>query len=187
MKVPRSLPERTMYLLRMPKADENMAEGTVVRWLVPEGDDVSEGRDLVECLADKGEFTVWAEEGGTLARVFAPENSVVPVGYVLAAVSASGERDDEGLREALARVESENARLLARAKEELHATGAGARPPERVRATPAARRLARERGVSLADVAARLESSRGGGGLVRESDVEEFVKIRAEAPGEDGA
>ena len=59
---------------------------------------------------------------------------------------------------------------MARAREQLAATGGlEKRKAERVRATPAARRLARERGVQLADV-----SAAGGGRLVSEDDVRAF-------------
>jgi pyruvate dehydrogenase E2 component (dihydrolipoamide acetyltransferase) len=150
----------------MPKADENMAEGTVLRWLVGPGAEVGEGEDVVECVADKGEFTVWAEEAGTVVKTFAPEQSVVPVGYVLAAIGGPGEPVPD--------VESENASILARAREELKATAAGgAFAPERVRATPAARALAKEKGVTLARVAEALA-----GRIVREADVRDFLEKR---------
>ncbi len=153
-----------MYLLRMPKADENMGEGTVARWLLEEGAEVASGQDLVECVADKGEFMVYAEEGGTLRRIYAAEQSVVPVGYVLAAV---GRADEE-----LPDVDSENAALIVRSREELTASaGLTAPAHERVRATPAARRASKELGVSLGRVAASV-----GGKLVREGDVRAFAE-----------
>jgi pyruvate/2-oxoglutarate dehydrogenase complex dihydrolipoamide acyltransferase (E2) component len=152
-----------VYLLKMPKADENMSEGTVARWLVEAGADVEVNQDVVECVADKGSFLVYAEEAGTLLKVFAPEQSVVPVGYILAAIGDH--------HETFPLVESRNAALMARSREELVATkGLDKRAPERVRATPAARRLAKELGVALADVSAGV-----GGGLVREDDVRAFA------------
>jgi pyruvate/2-oxoglutarate dehydrogenase complex dihydrolipoamide acyltransferase (E2) component len=157
-----------MYLLRMPKADENMAEGTVLRWLVSPGDAVKAGDDVVECLADKGSFVVYSEEAGTVRGTYAPEKSLVPVGYVLAAVG--------GPEEPVPDVEAGNAAVLARAGRPLrpvaHAASAAAAvgPSDaRVRATPAARRLAKERGVSLVEVAEAV-----GWRLVREDDVSGF-------------
>jgi len=159
-----------MYLLRMPKADENMGEGTVVGWLVREGDAVAERQDCCECVADKGEFLVWAEEPGVVLRIYAPEQSVVPVGYVLAAI---GQPD-----EALPDVEGENAQLISRSREELTARdGLAVKRGARVRATPAARRLAKELGVDLAEVAAS-----SAGALVREDDVRAF-KARSDDGG----
>ena len=153
-----------MYLLRMPKVDENMGEGTVARWLMREGDDVAARQDCCECVADKGEFLVWAEEPGVIRKVYAPEQSVVPVGYVLAAIGAAGE--------ALPDVEVENERLIARSREELTARdGLAIKRGTRVRATPAARRIAKELGLDLAAVAASSS-----GALVREEDVRAFAK-----------
>jgi pyruvate/2-oxoglutarate dehydrogenase complex dihydrolipoamide acyltransferase (E2) component len=166
-----------VYLLKRPKADENMAEGTVVRWLVAEGDEVARDEDCCECVADKGEFMVYAEEPGVVRRVFAPEQSVVPVGYVLAAIGSAEEN--------LPEVEPQNARLMARARERLSASEGlreRAQGSERVRATPAARRLARELGIELGEVSAAL-----GGRLVREEDVREFSRGRSPGrPQQDG-
>jgi len=148
-----------MFILKMPKADENMAEATVIRWLVTEGDRVAEKQDVVECVADKGEFMLYSEADGQVLRIYAPDNSVVPIGYAVAAI---GEPD-----EALPDVEAQNEALMARSRETLSATeGLRVMKAERVRATPAARRLARELGVDLATVSAAK-----GGALVREDDV----------------
>jgi pyruvate/2-oxoglutarate dehydrogenase complex dihydrolipoamide acyltransferase (E2) component len=167
-----------MYLLKMPKADENMSEGTVARWLVEAGAEVEVEEDLVECVADKGEFMVYAEQAGKLLRIFAPDGSVVPVGYVLAAVGDAAEMSQE----AEDGIEKDNAELIARSREELAATqGLTKRRPERVRATPAARTLAKELGVALADVSASI-----GGKLVREDDVRAFSAQEADRKEEGG-
>jgi pyruvate/2-oxoglutarate dehydrogenase complex dihydrolipoamide acyltransferase (E2) component len=148
-----------MFILKMPKADENMAEATVIKWLVAEGDRVEAEQDVVECVADKGDFMLYSEIDGIVRRVYAAENSVVPIGYVVAII---GEADEQ-----LPAVEAENAALMARAHEALTATeGLQVRKSERVRATPVARRLAKELGVDLSAVSAAL-----GGALVREDDV----------------
>ncbi len=154
-----------MYLLRMPKADENMAEGTVLRWLVEEGDSVKNEENMAECLADKGSFEIWSEADGTVLEIFAPERSVVPVGYVLAAVGSADEEMPD--------VERMNRELLSELKEELTAElGGRKRKPRGLRATPAARRLAREKGVALEEVKEKL----GVEGLIREEHVRRFLE-----------
>ncbi len=154
-----------MYLLRMPRADENMAEGTVLRWLVAEGELVRNEENMAECLADKGEFEVWSEADGVVLAIFAPEKSVVPVGYVLAAVGSPGEEMPD--------VEGMNRALLSRMEEDLTAE-LGERKKKRtgLRATPAARRLARERGVALEQVKGKLEIE----GLLKEEHVRRFLE-----------
>jgi pyruvate dehydrogenase E2 component (dihydrolipoamide acetyltransferase) len=154
----------------MPKADENMAEATVVDWLKAEGDPVAKDEDVVQCVADKGEFMLYAEEGGTLRKIYAIANSVVPIGYVLAAIGAEEEDVPD--------VEAGNAELLARSREKITATeGVAARTPERVRATPAARRVARELEVDLAAVA-----SSTGAPLVREEHVRAYASRSGGTP-----
>ena len=155
-----------MYLLRMPKADENMAEGTVLRWLVEEGARVANEENMAECLADKGEFEIWSEADGTVLRIFAPEKSVVPVGYVLAAVGSAGEEMPD--------IEGMNRALLSRMEEGLTAElGERKKARKGLRATPAARRLARERGVSLEEVKEKL----GVEGLIIEEHVRRFLDL----------
>lgn len=162
-----------MYLLRMPKADENMDSGTVSRWLVAEGAQVREGQDVVECIADKGDFTVHSEASGILRRIYAPEGSLVPVGYILAAIGQA--------EEPLPDVESENATLLKKTQEELTGKGAPVCPvpvATTLRATPAARKAAKELGVELKDVAAALKLAPDA--LIHEQDVKRFAENRSD-------
>ena len=153
-----------MYLLRMPKADENMAEGTVLRWLVKEGDCVADEENMAECLADKGSFEIWSEADGVVLKIFAPEKSVVPVGYVLAAVGSADEEMPD--------IEAMNRALLSRMEEDLTAElGEKKRERRGLRATPAARRLAREKGIALEEL-----EKLGTEGLIREEHVRKFLE-----------
>lgn len=165
-----------MYLLRLPKADENMTEATVITWLRSEGERVAEGENVVECVAEKGEFMLYVEEGGVIRKIYAAPQSVLPVGYVLAAVG----RPEEALPE----VEAENAALLKKARQELvFRSPDGTAPREPVRATPAARRLARERGVRLGEVASALGIE--GAVIIKEEHVRAYLDEKAEG-GEGG-
>jgi len=161
-----------------------MSEGTVGRWLAAEGDQIRPGAALLEIITDKAAFELPAEVEGVLRKIFAPEKSLVPGGYVLAAVGVP--------EEDLADVDGENAALLSRAASELsepsrpqegaEGPSAPASPPSppppgggrgtAVRATPAARRLARERGVDLAALARSI----GPGRTIREEDVRSHPK-----------
>ncbi len=130
--------------ITMLQLSENMEEGTVGHWHKAEGDTVQEGDLLVEIVTEKATFELEAESSGILRRIYAPEKSVVPVGYVLAVIGDA----DEDIPDASA--------------------------PRRVRATPAARRAAKEAGVEIAQVAARK-----GRGVVTEADVAAFVAEQA--------
>ena len=162
-----------MELVRFPKAAENITEGTVGRWLVKPGDRVAREQPLVELITEKAEFELPSPADGRVAAVYAPERSTVPVNFVICVLAEPGE--------ALPDVEAVNAEVLRRHQAELLGPQPGEpaapAPPEartpggRVEATPAARRLAREAGVDLAEVARRL----GTQARISESDVRKFL------------
>lgn len=158
------------HLLKVEKWAENLDEVTLNRWLKQEGDMLEVGESLCEIITDKATFEYEMECRGTLLRIYAPERSVIPVGYALAFVAEVGEALPEGVEEA-------NALLLAarqmasRADDDLKAQLA-AKLGKRVRATPAARRVAREAGVALEAVAAWLGEAQ----QVDEADVRKYLK-----------
>jgi len=163
--------------VRMPKVGANIEEGMVATWHKEEGDLVRRGEPLVEIVTDKATFDVEAEEDGRLFRILAPEKSTVPVQYVMAVV---GEEDEALVGEA----EAENRRILsayrARAGAAFPAKGAAApsaaahsQTKRRLRATPAARRLARQAQVSLEAVLPHAE-----GKVISEADVRRYLADR---------
>jgi len=162
-----------MHLLKIPQASENLEAATIGKWLKREGEPVEAGEPVVELLTDKADFALEAEESGWLRCVTVAEKSTVPVGYVIGIIA--------GRDEPLPDVSADNARLLESAKP------AAPRPAEaspsrkqplpggpRVPATPAARRIAKEHGIDLAEVA----RSRGKEGVVSAEDVEEYMKMK---------
>ena len=133
----------------IPKFDANMVEVTVGAWLIREGATVRKNDPLVELITDKAAFEFEAPVSGVLRKILAREKSIVPVGYILGLIGGS---DD-----VLPDVDRFNQKLLARSRKAAGVpekeTGKTADAPtgERavVRATPAARRLAREKGIDL--------------------------------------
>ena len=76
----------------LPELAEGVNEATVSYWHFEEGDDVEEGKDLVELITDKATFNVPAPVSGVLSEVFFEEGETVQVGEVLAAIEEkSGE------------------------------------------------------------------------------------------------
>jgi pyruvate dehydrogenase E2 component (dihydrolipoamide acetyltransferase) len=115
----------------MPKLAENAEEATIGQWFKQEGERVAEGEPLFEAITDKAAVEVKAEGNGILRKVYARENSVVPVGRVIA--------------------------VIAEADEELPAVAAvplAPKPaaPSAIKASFGARRLAKELGVDLANI-----------------------------------
>ncbi len=156
----------------LPRLGQGMESGTIVRWLKAEGDPVEKGDPLFELDTDKVTQEVEAESSGVLLRIAVAEGEV-PVGETVAFIGAQGESVPEAKTPAAA------AAAPARepsAGHEPERTGNGdfrqAIADGRIKASPLARRMARERGVDLS-------SLRGTGpdGRIVAEDVE-----RAEAP-----
>lgn len=77
---------------RMPKMGESITEGTILNWMVGEGESFEEGDILVEVATDKVDNEVPAPTSGTLIKTFFNAKDVVPVGEVIAILEASGEQ-----------------------------------------------------------------------------------------------
>lgn len=168
------------YKVRMPKVDANVDEGTVGTWFVDEGDRVKCGDQLVEIITDKATFQVESEFEGCFRRKVAPEKSVLPVGYVLGLITANN-------TDTLPDVDEENRRIMQEYRGQM-LFGGGEDTDEtaqtdsesaedqtadvrgEVRATPVARRVAREHGIDVADVAPRAE------GIIRKEDVDTHLR-----------
>ena len=142
----------------MPKIGLTMTEGKIVEWKKREGDWVEKGEILFVFETEKVTFDVEASESGFLAKIIAQEDEVVPVGSVV------------GL---LAKEKGEQVEFAAEKREEVPAdmekrtTEARVDRRDRIRATPMAKRIAKERGLDLRSVAGS-----GIGGRIRMRDVE---------------
>src|SRR5258708_21504826 len=71
----------------MPRLSDSMEEGTILKWLKDDGDQVARGDQLVEIETDKATVTYEAHASGTL-RILAPEGETVPVGVPIAQIGA---------------------------------------------------------------------------------------------------
>ncbi len=75
----------------MPKMGDAMEEGTLLKWLKSEGDDVAEGDPIAEIETDKVTMELEAEDAGTLAQLIADEGQDIPVGEAIAFIQGEGE------------------------------------------------------------------------------------------------
>jgi pyruvate/2-oxoglutarate dehydrogenase complex dihydrolipoamide acyltransferase (E2) component len=160
--------------VKLPKADANMNEGTVGKWIVREGDDIARGEPLLEIITDKTVFEMEAPASGVLRHIAAPENSVIPPGYVLGLIGGSQDK--------LPDIGKYNSRLmnsylrekeLAPEKEKKteipKISGSSHGGP--VRATPSAKRLAREFQLELSEIRAIFDVE-----VVNEKTVREYIE-----------
>jgi pyruvate dehydrogenase E2 component (dihydrolipoamide acetyltransferase) len=131
----------------LPRLGQGMESGTIVRWLKSEGEPVEKGEPLFEVDTDKVTQDVEAEAAGVLLKIAVAEGEV-PVGQTIAFIGEAGEDVPE-----VAAASSKAPEPPAEAPPE----PAREAPPEavvaadngRIKASPLARRLARERGVDL--------------------------------------
>ncbi len=134
----------------MPRLSDTMEEGTILRWLKQDGEHVARGEELVEIETDKAAMVYESDQDGTLRRV-AAEGDTLPVGQVIARV---GGGDGAGEDDAAAASDANEAASVGE-------------QGERLKASPLARRVAREQGVDLASL-----SGSGPGGRIVKADVE---------------
>jgi len=137
----------------MPKLSLTMKEGTVGRWYKKEGDSVEKGEPIVEVVSEKATYDLEAPASGVLRKILVEEGVDAPVNAVLAVVTAP----DEAF--------SETEILVEKVPQEVEEV------KERVLASPAAKRLAREYGIDLS-----LVEGSGPDRRIVEEDVRGFVE-----------
>ncbi|HCL25462.1 MAG TPA: 2-oxo acid dehydrogenase subunit E2 [Dehalococcoidia bacterium] len=155
----------------MPQMGYDMHEGKVVRWLKKEGEDVARGEVIAEIETDKATVEFEAYTGGIMGRIVADEGVSIPVGDLIAVITEPGEAVPGDVAPAASAAEAE-----ATAPAEAPAstpTPAPAAPNGFVRASPLAKRLARERGVDLITL-----TGTGPEGRIVEADIPE-AEVRA--------
>jgi len=182
----------------MPKMGDAMEEGTLLKWLKSEGDDVSEGDPIAEIETDKVTLELEAEDSGTLAQLIASEGDEVPVGGAIAFIAGEGEDVPERESGGEAEAEEEEggdggggAQATATETEEVEESeggGAQAEAPSgngaggngQFRASPIVRRLARENDLDLS----KIDGS-GPAGRIVERDVKAAME-RGDAKADGG-
>ncbi|HPE75210.1 MAG TPA: dihydrolipoamide acetyltransferase family protein [Draconibacterium sp.] len=78
------------FQIVMPKLGESIQEGTITKWFVKEGDKVEEDTILFEVATDKVDSEIPSPVDGVITKIMFPENSLVPVGEVLAIINMGG-------------------------------------------------------------------------------------------------
>jgi pyruvate dehydrogenase E2 component (dihydrolipoamide acetyltransferase) len=155
--------------VKLPRLGQGMESGTIVKWLKAEGDAVAKGEALYELDTDKVTQEVEAEASGVLLKIAIPQGEV-EVGHTIAFIGAEGEEVAAPV-EAAPQAPAPAAEPVAEALAQPAAQPAVQSSNGRVKASPLARRIARERGIDLAAL-----SGTGPDGRIVAEDVE-----RAEA------
>ncbi|AGC44385.1 pyruvate dehydrogenase complex, E2 component, dihydrolipoamide acetyltransferase [Myxococcus stipitatus DSM 14675] len=165
--------------IQMPSLSPTMTEGKIVKWLKKVGDKVSSGEALAEVETDKSNLEIEAYDDGTLAEIVVGANQSAPVGSPIAYIAAKG-----GKAAAAAAAPAPVARpaeVAAAPKPQATPAPAPVAPAQaegrRVRASPLAKKIARDRGVDIT----RVQGS-GPSGRVVKRDIEEALARGVTAP-----
>ncbi len=164
--------------LRMLQMDQTMTKGKIGKWLVKEGDTVTEGQPLLEIETDKVVHEQEAPMDGIIAQILPEEGSNVPVNALLAIIAAPGEEVE--------RIVANTATALpvSEAPEQTESTSSAATktPPLRptqttipTKASPSAQQLAEKLKIDLTHV-----KPSGPGGRILEDDVHRFIETRGQ-------
>jgi pyruvate dehydrogenase E2 component (dihydrolipoamide acetyltransferase) len=171
--------------IKLPRLGQGMESGTIVKWLKSEGESVQKGEPLYELDTDKVTQEVEADASGVLLKIAVAEGEV-PVGKTIAVIGEQGEAVEVS-------EDPQEEGSPARARQQEREEGREASAPEmseqitqirepqsgngRVKASPLARRIARERGIDLRNVAGT-----GPEGRVVAEDVERAAAQGSPAP-----
>jgi pyruvate dehydrogenase E2 component (dihydrolipoamide acetyltransferase) len=173
--------------ISLPRLGQGMEAGTIVRWLKSEGDQVEKGEPLYELDTDKVTQEVEADASGVLLKILAGEGEEIEVGKRIAVIGEEGEEvadeaeveveeDEQEEGSAGPAREEERERGREAAKEGETEAKETARADGRIKASPLARRIARERGIDLASL-----TGTGPEGRVVAEDVERAAAAPAHA------
>ncbi|WP_375766339.1 pyruvate dehydrogenase complex dihydrolipoamide acetyltransferase [Archangium gephyra] len=160
----------------MPALSPTMTEGKLVKWLKKEGDKVSSGQAIAEVETDKSNLEVEAYDDGVLARIVVQEGQMAKVGAPIAFLAGKGGAKVAAPAQApapAAAPKAEAPKAAAPAQAPAPAQKAAApvsTPGGRLRASPLAKRMARDRGLDLSQV-----QGSGPHGRIVKSDIEKAL------------
>ena len=159
---------------KLPDIGEGIAEGEIIKWLVKEGDSVSEHQPVVEVMTDKATVEIPSPAAGVITSIKVQPGTVVPIGTVLFNLNPERSGSIAGTDEPSGSVEPAKKEPASAARKTGGRTGGD---NGSVRAVPSARRVARELGIELGQV-----PGTGRGGIIRRQDVEAFGRERSLPP-----
>ncbi|HSS33963.1 MAG TPA: dihydrolipoamide acetyltransferase family protein [Solirubrobacterales bacterium] len=179
----------------MPRLSDSMEEGTIITWMKQVGDEIAIGDEIVEIETDKANMAYESDVAGTLTEILAQEGATLPIGEPIAVVGDAGE-GPSGQSAGPVGAGDPPPPAVAKASSgvgpptpppaEGSADSPAAAPTaeagpsdggERIKASPVAKRLAKERGVDLSRVAGS-----GPGGRIVKKDVKKAAEGDAGLP-----
>jgi len=167
----------------MPKLGETMEEGYLVSWKKEEGEKVEKGEVLFEVMSDKTNFEVESPHSGYLRKkLYLPSDDPIPVTTVIGYISDTPDEtlpEGEKEEEVEVKVEEEKKEEVVEKKEEKEVKEEV--EEERIKATPLARKIAKEKNIDLKKV-----RGTGPGGRIEKKDVENYLESYKKVEVEEG-
>ena len=163
------------FNILMPKLGESIQEGTITKWFVKEGDTVEEDDMLFEVATDKVDSEIPSPVDGVITKIIFPEDSLVPVGEILAVIKMDGE--DDGDDSVIEEVTKESPVVLEEIKSEVQKRNIDdSRKLSNRFYSPLVKTIANEENISLDE----LETIKGSGanGRVQKKDILDYINNR---------
>jgi pyruvate dehydrogenase E2 component (dihydrolipoamide acetyltransferase) len=173
-------------VIRMPALSDTMTEGVINKWNFKVGDTVKSDDSLADVETDKATMEVVGYESGTLLYIGPKEGEAAPVNGIIAIIGKAGTditpllQDDEAPAAVAAESgsSSDEAAPVAEAAPAAESDSAvSAEDDSRIKASPLARKIAKEKGINLREIKGSAE-----GGRIIKKDVEEYVPAAKAAP-----
>ena len=162
--------------LRMLQMDQTMTKGKIGKWLVKEGDTVTQGQPLLEIETDKVVHEQESPADGVVAQLLAEEGNNVPVNALLAIIAAPGEEVERVEVDAMSEQQESDApqqRATTPAISTKTEPQRTTQTSERIKASPAAQQFAEKLAIDLTQV-----KPSGPGGRILESDIHRYIETR---------
>jgi len=144
----------------MPRMDQMMEKGKIIKWLKKNGEEVKRGEPILEIETDKTTIEIEARDSGIL-RILAEEGEEVPIAKTIAYILKKGESIPEEKISKISEPKLEKAKAAAIG---------------RIKASPLAKKIAKEKGVDLTQV-----QGTGPGGRITKDDVLAYLEREAKA------
>lgn len=157
----------------MPQLSSTMEKGTIVQWLKKVGESVKEGEAIIEINTDKVDVEVESPASGVLLKILVNEGDEVPIKEPVAILGNAGEEPEVSITTEAARVTEVKTEETAKTETPAPAETA----PRKKFASPRAKRMAKEAGISLAEI-----SGTGPNGRIVSKDVTKYIKEGKKVP-----
>lgn len=187
-------------VIDMPKLSDTMEEGVIAKWNVKEGDRVESGDIIAEVETDKATMDVEVFDPGVILKIIAREGDSIPLGGKMAIIGEEGEDisdllDDDGDKQAGTAQQASGEEKSEASQPSAPVNGSGQKAEEkktesaktdttssadddgRIKASPLARKMAKEQGIELKEV-----DGSGPNGRIIKRDIENFQPAKAPAP-----